>query len=191
MFPMALALLCTLASAMSNMSVRVLQPDLASSLTLRELQPGVLVGGLTLRELQPGVYLQMYIPPAGSLSPIWGMLYGAANPTLYKLCIYLESTAQGQSLYVGPKPAEEDDSFAPILPDGSFSFVNWWANGLLDPVTPFVHGYAFPAALGNCMFVPLLHPLTLACFAPALTLLPTPLPPLPVLCWARPSSPPR
>ena len=51
----------------------------------------------------------------------------------------------------GPKPAEDAGSSSPINADGSYNFVGWHANYLLDPVTPFIMGYAFPVALGNCL----------------------------------------
>ena len=102
----------------------------------------------------PGL-LTLHIPFAGSLAPIWGNLAlppgSAAQPAQYKLCVYLESIAAGQALYNGPKPQENADSYAPILADGSFLFVGWFANYALDPVTPFIIGHAFPNSLGQCL----------------------------------------
>ena len=97
--------------------------------------------------------LTLNIPLLGSLSPCWGRLTGITNPERYKLCIYLESTATGVSLYNGPKPHEADDSFSPIQPDGTFRYEGWWANSAFDPVTPFIYGFAYPSALGNCVAV--------------------------------------
>ena len=98
----------------------------------------------------------MQIPFAGSLGPISGVLRtppGGLAPQQYKFCVYLESTAAGQSLYNGPKPAEDSDSFAPIAADGTFSWGGWWANDALDPVSPFILGFAYPITLGNCIAV--------------------------------------
>ena len=112
-------------------------------------------GQLAARALQAGV-LTMEIPAAGSLGPISGRLTllpvgPAALPTQYKFCVYLEAYDRQVAVYNGPKPAEDADSYTQIAPDGSFTFTQWWANAALDPVTPFVSGYAFPSALGNCL----------------------------------------
>jgi len=76
-----------------------------------------------------------------------------------QVCIYLESTASGQSLYNGPKPAEEVASFTPIDAAGNFSFVTWWANTMYDPIATAIYVVAvsntymgaFPGAMaGMC-----------------------------------------
>jgi hypothetical protein len=105
------------------------------------------------RSLQSGGAgtLTLNIPPAGSLSPIFGRLQlppgTGTTPDQYKLCVYLLATG----LFNGPKPAEDEGSFSPIAPDGTYNFVDWWANALFDPVSPFIMGYAFPIALGDCL----------------------------------------
>ena len=121
--------------------------------------------------------LSMQIPYAGSLGPISGVLRtppGGLAPQQYKFCVYLESTAAGQSLYNGPKPAENDDSFSPIAADGTFAWAGWYANDALDPVSPFVLGFAFPIALGNCIAVlgTPIYPLRMEALSIAYTRLP-------------------
>lgn len=113
----------------------------------RELEVAAAGGA---RELQVGT-LELRIPLAGSLGPISGTVRGLLHPETYKFCVYLRSTASGGDLFNGPKPQESDGSNSPIQPDGTFLFVDWWANAVYDPSSPWVYGFVYPNTLGNCL----------------------------------------
>jgi hypothetical protein len=146
------------ASNWPSMERLILLALLALSVRAMDTQPITQVsvdfyGPRTLQAGGVGI-LSMSIPMVGSLSPIYGTLQlppGFPDPDAYKFCVYLESFGSGLTLYNGPKPAENDGSFSPISADGSYSFTGWWANALLDPVSPFIHGFAYHSNLGNCL----------------------------------------
>lgn len=97
------------------------------------------------------VTLTVNTPPAGALTPISGHVDGLpAAADTYKVCIYLESTASGQSLFNGPKPFEDAGSDSPVDAAGDFNYVKWWANDVYDVVVPFIYVFVVPRALGNC-----------------------------------------
>lgn len=54
-------------------------------------------------------------------------------------------------LYFYTEPFENDGSFSPIREDGTYDYVDWWANDVYDPVTPVVYGFIWPNANGNCL----------------------------------------
>jgi hypothetical protein len=46
---------------------------------------------------------------------------------------------------------EDLGSWSPIAADGSFTYLAWWAHGVYDVTTPYIYGFAWPSALGNCL----------------------------------------